>query len=528
MRVVDKLDKLPAERRSPTLLVDEAGADRRAGRAVPRAGDDPRRRHLVRRAGAGARRQRRRCSTRASPSSPPCVEGCAAVVGDRVHGRGRPADRPRPRLLHRHRLRDPHGGLRAARVDLLRRPLRRARHRRPDDVPRASASRSASPACWCRCSPRACSPAAGPCRARCWSRWPTRSAAPARDAVADGAARAAASRARWPPAAAEVRQADPVRRAPRHPVRLVPGRRTERPTRSRTSAAATRCAADPATWTPPDRRPAAAVIVTRPTRGAAPVIRTHDAGTLRAERRRRRPSPSPAGWPAAATTAAWPSSTCATPAASSRSSIRDEAVAHQPAQRVLPAGHRRGARCARRATRTRTCRPARSRSSPPSVEVLSEAAPLPFPIDEHVEVGEEARLKYRYLDLRRTGPARRSGCAARSTRPPATCSTAHGFVEIETPTLTRSTPEGARDFLVPARLQPGQLVRPAAEPAAVQAAADGRRDGALLPDRPLLPRRGLPRRPAAGVHPARHRDELRRAGRRHRAGRGGARSRCGS
>ena len=66
----------------------------------------------------------------------------------------------------------------------------------------------------------------------------------------------------------------------------------------------------------------------------------------------------------------------------------------------------------------------------------------------------------------------------------------------------------------------GQLVRAAAVAAAVQAAADGGRDGAVLPDRPLLPRRGLPRRPAAGVHPARRRDELRRPGRHHRAVRG--------
>ena len=98
---------------------------------------------------------------------------------------------------------------------------------------------------------------------------------------------------------------------------------------------------------------------------------------------------------------------------------------------------------------------------------------------------------------------------------------ARDFVEIETPDAdplhARRAPATSS---CPARLQPGLLVRPAAEPAAVQAAAHGRRHGALLPDRPLLPRRGLPRRPAAGVHPARHRDELRRAGRRDRAGRG--------
>ena len=89
------------------------------------------------------------------------------------------------------------------------------------------------------------------------------------------------------------------------------------------------------------------------------------------------------------------------------------------------------------------------------VEVLSAAAPLPFPIDEHVEVGEEARLKHRYLDLRRPGPAAALRLRSRISQAARRVLDAHDFVEIETPTLTRSTPEGARDFLVPARLQPG-------------------------------------------------------------------------
>jgi len=89
------------------------------------------------------------------------------------------------------------------------------------------------------------------------------------------------------------------------------------------------------------------------------------------------------------------------------------------------------------------------------VTVLSEAAVLPFQIDEHTEVGEEARLKYRYLDLRRPAPAAAIRLRSEVNRAAREVLHRHDFVEIETPTLTRSTPEGARDFLVPARLQPG-------------------------------------------------------------------------
>ncbi len=90
------------------------------------------------------------------------------------------------------------------------------------------------------------------------------------------------------------------------------------------------------------------------------------------------------------------------------------------------------------------------------VEVLSASAPLPFPIDDHVEVGEEARLQHRYLDLRRSGPAANMRLRSEVSRTAREVLHAEGFTEVETPTLTRSTPEGARDFLVPVRLQPGK------------------------------------------------------------------------
>jgi aspartyl-tRNA synthetase len=91
------------------------------------------------------------------------------------------------------------------------------------------------------------------------------------------------------------------------------------------------------------------------------------------------------------------------------------------------------------------------------LEVLSEAAPLPFPVDsgDTANISEEVRLKYRYLDLRREIPARNLRLRSQVTASIRQAMSEQGFLEIETPYLTRSTPEGARDFLVPVRLQPG-------------------------------------------------------------------------
>jgi aspartyl-tRNA synthetase len=91
------------------------------------------------------------------------------------------------------------------------------------------------------------------------------------------------------------------------------------------------------------------------------------------------------------------------------------------------------------------------------VVVLSESAPLPFPVDSgsESEISEEVRLRYRYLDLRREGPAANLRLRSRVTSAIRGVMEELDFFEIETPYLTRSTPEGARDFLVPVRLQPG-------------------------------------------------------------------------
>ncbi|MCO5974238.1 aspartate--tRNA ligase [Actinoallomurus soli] len=89
------------------------------------------------------------------------------------------------------------------------------------------------------------------------------------------------------------------------------------------------------------------------------------------------------------------------------------------------------------------------------IEVLSEAAPLPFPIETDANVNEEVRLKHRYLDIRREALSRSLRIRSQGSYIVHDVMRQHGFVNVETPTFTSSTPEGARDFLVPVRLKPG-------------------------------------------------------------------------
>ena len=90
-------------------------------------------------------------------------------------------------------------------------------------------------------------------------------------------------------------------------------------------------------------------------------------------------------------------------------------------------------------------------------KLLNRSKPLPFMLDEHSDVNENIRLKYRYLDLRR--PQLQYNLILRSKVAQVTRSylTDNGFIELETPFLTKSTPEGARDFLVPSRINQGQF-----------------------------------------------------------------------
>ena len=89
--------------------------------------------------------------------------------------------------------------------------------------------------------------------------------------------------------------------------------------------------------------------------------------------------------------------------------------------------------------------------------ILNESRTPPFPMEEHVDVSEDVRLKYRYVDLRRPHMQRNIILRSKIAMAVRESLTAQGFLEIETPFMTRSTPEGARDFLVPSRTQPGSF-----------------------------------------------------------------------
>ena len=140
----------------------------------------------------------------------------------------------------------------------------------------------------------------------------------------------------------------------------------------------------------------------------------------------------------------------------------DAPEAHEEASRVrsefVVAVARDGRAAPARAPRTRSCRRAPSRSRRPQFEILSEAKTPPFYInDPDAPVDESVRLKYRYLDIRREPMQQRLLLRSRMVQAIREVHHRNGFVEVETPTLIKSTPEGARDFIVPSRLQPGSV-----------------------------------------------------------------------
>ena len=124
------------------------------------------------------------------------------------------------------------------------------------------------------------------------------------------------------------------------------------------------------------------------------------------------------------------------------------------------------------------------------LEVLAQAGRRRSRWTRTPPVDEALRLRYRYLDLRREPMQRALALRHRITQAIRDHLNGAGFLDIETPILTRSTPEGARDFVVPSPHAARHLLCAAAVAAALQAAADDRRLRALLPDRALLPRRG--------------------------------------
>lgn len=122
-----------------------------------------------------------------------------------------------------------------------------------------------------------------------------------------------------------------------------------------------------------------------------------------------------------------------------------------------------------------------------AVEVLNTSVTPPFSIEDGIETDEITRMKWRYLDIRRPEMLANLKLRHTVTQAMRRALDERGFLEIETPILANSTPERPRLHRAVAA-EPGQVLRPAPEPPAVQADAHVRRRGTLLPDRPVLPR----------------------------------------
>ena len=122
-----------------------------------------------------------------------------------------------------------------------------------------------------------------------------------------------------------------------------------------------------------------------------------------------------------------------------------------------------------------------------ALTVLNTALTPPFTIEDNTDGGDDLRMKYRYLDLRRSVVRRNLELRHRMTMEVRRYLDSKGFLEIETPMLVGSTPEGARDFVVPSRMNPGTVLRPSAVASDIETASYGVGYGPLFPDCEMFP-----------------------------------------